>query len=141
MPPDTPDLLELTTAAADWIDDAADPAVRDAWPDRLTELLDVLAAELRRHLDPDTAEALAARSAAAVAHYLGGRQVYLPLGEQLDAALLRLRIYRAWHCWSGDQAQFVDAAIRRWRVSHQTIYLAIREGRLRQQRLHQARLL
>lgn len=141
LPVDAPPLLELTPDDAAWIDDAADPAARAAWPERLAELVDVLAAELRRHREGDAADALAAHCAAAVARYLGGRQVYLPLGEQIDAAVLRLRIYRAWSRWSGDQGAFIDAAIRRYRVSHETVYTAIREGRRRHIALHQARLL
>lgn len=134
-------VLELTAQDAVWIDHAADSAVRAWWPERLLEILDVLAAELRRH--PETAaaaEVTAAHCAAALARYIGGRVVYLPLGGDLDAAVIRLRIYRAWLGWTGDQARFVDSMIRAHRVSHDTVYAAIREFRARHLALAQGRL-
>lgn len=134
-------VLELTTPDAVWIDHAADSAVRAWWPERLLEILDVLAAELRRH--PETAAAAedtAAHCAAAIARYVGGRVVYLPLGDELGSAVIKLRIYRAWLSWQGDQARFVDGMIRLHRVSHDTVYAAIREFRARHLALVQGRL-
>lgn len=132
--------LELTEEVDGWVREAVDPAVRAAWPARLTELHDVLAATLRRHHAAEHADDLAAECAAAVAQYCGGRQVYWPLGAELDQAIVRLRIYRAWQRWTGSAGEFLDRAVRQFRVSQPTVHAAVKEGLQRHREAVQARL-
>ncbi len=67
---------------------------RRKWPQRLAELHAVVTDTLRR-AGVDAADRHAAQIVRAIAHYLGGRQIYLPRGDQLEQALRDREIWRA----------------------------------------------
>lgn len=115
-----PDLI-----ADDFIHTAAEPALRAFWPQRVAELVDVVqAAFVRERLPPGQAEQLAAVAVLAVAFFIGGRPVYLPVGARVRDAVRRRLIFRAW-----EAGETVAALQDRFGVSHETVYGAIREGR------------
>jgi Mor family transcriptional regulator len=67
---------------------------REAWPQVLAELMDVMAAEFKREgLAPEAAAAQAEAAAVAIGHYLGGRSIYLPRGDKLQQAARDRRIW------------------------------------------------
>lgn len=75
---------------------------RHVWPKQLADLVDVLCAMYRRRgRDDDEAMAEAREAVLAISHYTGGKPLYLPKGETLQAALRHARIWRA---WKGDNA-------------------------------------
>ena len=88
------DLGELDSAAlAAHSGDDLGP-LSDNWPQLLAELVDVLVALYRRKgMNDDKAVIEAQDAVLAIAHYLGGRQFYLPKGEPLRAALIARTIY------------------------------------------------
>lgn len=93
------DLFGLAGLDPDHIDRLAEqlPDVSDQWPRTLAELVDVLAAGLkRRGRDDATAEQDARFAVLTIARYRGGRQFYLPAGDDLDRALRDTEIYQRW---------------------------------------------
>lgn len=64
------------------------------WPTTLAELVDVLrCVAVRRGRSEEEAIADAQQGALAIGEYLGGRQIYLPFGDRLKAALRDRRLY------------------------------------------------
>lgn len=116
-------------SADDFVQLAAEPALRGLWPQRVTELVDVVqAAFVRQRLPAAQAEQLAAVAVLSVAFFIGGRQVYLPIGDRVKKAVQRRQIFLAW------QAGVPPRELQqRFGVAHETVYGAIREGRARQQ--------
>lgn len=105
------------------------------WPERLAELVAVLVAELRRNgAQPERAAELAAKQAAAIGHYLGGRAVYIPTGDRLFVALRDNLIYAAFH---GDN---IDELARRYDLSVPAVYRIVAEQRRIWRRRRQADL-
>lgn len=87
LSPDAFALEALVEAAAQGrIDDAR-------WPESLARMVDVLTAEYRRRQIPEP-ESLARASVAAIAHYQGGRPLYLPRADTLARALRDDEIWR-----------------------------------------------
>ncbi len=62
------------------------------WPKTLFDLRAVIESQLK-HGKATTNEAIARDVTAAIAHYLGGRQVYLPRDSRLQRALRDYQIY------------------------------------------------
>ncbi len=90
------DTLELLANAS------AEDLPRRRWPKNLAAMVDVLVALYRRRgREADQAEDEAREVVLALALYFGGRPVYLPNGEQLEAALKHARI---WHEFDGRNA-------------------------------------
>lgn len=66
----------------------------DRWPTTLAELVDVLRATfIRRGLAEGVALDSAQSAVLAISQHLGGRQIYLPTGERIRAAMRDRRIY------------------------------------------------
>lgn len=74
--------------------------IREAWPQTLSDLLDIFEAELRHEeISDGRAQRLAQRLVQALASYCGGKQTYLPTGERLATAM---RDKRIWHEFTGN---------------------------------------
>lgn len=85
----TCDPLDLIERAGDVVTDRA------RWPQRMTELFDVLYAyNLRMGMQADTAAPDAAERTFLIADYLGGSVVYLPRGDALRRAVRDAEAYR-----------------------------------------------
>lgn len=85
----TCDPLDLIERAGDVVTDRA------RWPQRMTELFDVLYAyNLRLGMQADTAAPDAAERTFLIADYLGGSVVYLPRGDALRRAVRDAEAYR-----------------------------------------------
>ena len=68
---------------------------KDRWPQTLADMVDVLVAVSKRQgMDEGTAFTGARQAVAAIAHYLGGRPIYLPKGDEIKRALRDEEIYR-----------------------------------------------
>ena len=65
------------------------------WPKALHDLICVIESQIKRHHPAltDQAYELARSNVMAIAHYLGGRQLYLPRDDRLQRALRDHRIY------------------------------------------------
>ena len=86
---ESPDLVDLL----EHVDASQLPEER--WPQTLADLVDVLTATFKRNgQGDDEAFAAAQKAVLAIAHYLGGRPVYLPKGDALDRALRDEQIFR-----------------------------------------------
>lgn len=85
----TCDPLDLIERAGDVLTDRA------RWPQRMTELFDVLYAyNVRLGMQADTAAPDAAERTFLIADYLGGSVVYLPRGDALRRAVRDAEAYR-----------------------------------------------
>lgn len=85
----TCDPLDLIEHAGDVLTDRA------RWPQRMTELFDVLYAyNVRLGMQADTAAPDAAERTFLIADYLGGSVVYLPRGDALRRAVRDAEAYR-----------------------------------------------
>jgi len=111
-----------------WLDAAKAEELRQArWPEGLVDLLKVQEAEFRRAgLAPETAYLLAKTGIVAIAKYYGGRQWYLPKGDDLHTALRDAEIYRR-----GNRDN-IEALADEYDLSVQSIYRIMKE----QRRLH-----
>lgn len=95
---DQAELFDLDQEALDMIEHLGDLSaneVKHRWPRRLAELVDVTTAVLQRlKRPPEQARDEAAAIIIAIAHYLGGRMLYLPTDEKLRLALRDRRIWQ-----------------------------------------------
>lgn len=95
---DTLDLLRYVTH---------DDLPRHVWPQQLANLVDVLVALYRRRgRATDSALEEAREVVFAIAHYIGGKPMYLPKGKSLEAALRHAQI---WQAWTGDNGYALAA--------------------------------
>lgn len=108
------------------------PELKAKWPKSLAELCDVLTHELvrQKHAQPE-AGLLANKLAAALAHYMGGRAVYLPTGDTLFQALRNNAIYNEW------KGNNIDDLSRKYGLSNPQIYAVIAEQRVLHRKRHQ----
>ena len=108
------------------------PELKAKWPKSLAELCDVLAHELvrQKHAQPE-AGLLAGKLAAALAHYMGGRAVYLPTGDTLFQALRNNAIFNEW------KGNNIDDLSRKYGLSNPQIYAVIAEQRVLHRKRHQ----
>lgn len=69
------------------------------WPQTLVDLVEVQACALRQLKLPPTVETyrIAQAMVKSIAHYLGGRHIYIPVGRSLDRALRDAEIFRVAH--------------------------------------------
>ncbi len=119
------EIAAASASADDFIRIAGDPALRALWPQRVAELVDVVqAAFAREQLPPAQADRLAAVAVLSVALYIGGRQVYLPIGDRVKKAVLRRQVFNAWQAGAP-----VDELPQRFGLSIATVRTAINEGR------------
>lgn len=98
--------------------------LKHRWPQRLAELVDVTTAVLaRRGRTMEQARDDAAAVVAAIAHYLGGRMLYLPSAEKLRIAIRDRRI------WSERDDYTVPQLADRYGLTEIMIYQILREQR------------
>ncbi len=114
------------------LDDLDAVAPADAWPQTLADLFDILTDHYTRRRDHPEADARreAEEIVILLAHWLGGRPVYLPRDDSLRRALRDADIYRDFGRRSA--AELAQAH----RLTPMQIYHIIQ----RQRRLHQGRV-
>lgn len=94
------------------------------WPTLLTEVVDVVANELKKlGYDEEDSIQKAKKITFAISSYFGGKSFYLPAGEPLKRALRDYEIYRSF------DGKNIDQLIRKFRLSQTTIYTIIRQQR------------
>lgn len=87
-PPDEAELDRI-------LDSNVDDVPEDRWARTLARLVEVLFARYRRNgMAPEDAGKLANATVIEIAHYFGGRPVYLPRGDRLKIALRDAEIFR-----------------------------------------------
>lgn len=119
----------------DQMDQIPSQELKNKWPKSLAELCDVLTSELLRNKhDKTDASTLASKLAGALAHYMGGRAVYLPTGDTLFQALRNNAIYNEWFRSRGNN---IDELSRKYGLSNPQIYAVIAEQRVLHRKRHQ----
>lgn len=116
----------------DQMDSIPSQELKNKWPKSLAELCDVLTHELLRNKhDESDAAALASKLAGALAHYMGGRAVYLPTGDTLFQALRNNALYNDW------KGRNIDELSRKYGLSNPQVYAVIKEQRALHRTRHQ----
>ncbi|MCE8027524.1 transcriptional regulator [Halomonas daqingensis] len=109
-----------------------DPEIVRKWPQGLSDMLTVIqAAHRRAGDDEETARLRAFRAVRALAHFAGGRSIYVPKGDQLDRALRDREIWER-HGGSNNVAELA----RQYHLTEVQIYSILAE----QRKLARARL-
>jgi Mor family transcriptional regulator len=104
--------------------DAVPVEIEDAWPQLLTDMLQVVqAAYVDQGAQPDQARELAIIALRALASYHGGRTFYLPRGDRLEQAL---RDARMWDEFNGKN---IGDLCTRYRLTEQRVYQVLAEQR------------
>ncbi len=94
------------------------------WPQLLADMIDLFCAELQRQGHDEVAARLSAsKLVGALAHYYGGRAVYLPTGEALKAALRDNQLFDEWSRSRGD----IDCLARKYALTNSTVYAILRQ--------------
>jgi len=93
-------LFDPAAMTADMVLDGLDDEIRqDAqnWPSLLADLVEVLYDHFsgRRGTDPEVSREVVQDIVVVIAHYLGGRAVYLPRDDRLKRAIRDALIYKA----------------------------------------------
>lgn len=126
------DMLEGDPLPDDLLEHLDDPEIRHAWPQLLSDLVAVIEHDYRAlRLDADQARRLAMVAVRAVSRYAGGRQIYIPVGEQLDRAL---RDREIWERWRGNN---MSELCRDYGLTERQIYDILRRQRALARRRHQ----
>ncbi|MPW31803.1 transcriptional regulator [Agarivorans sp. B2Z047] len=93
---------------------------QESWPQATKEIFEILEAELKAHeADP----ALAMPLLLALAREFGGLQVYFPKGKSIEAH------FRDRQIWEEFNGKNVVDLVRKFSVTHETVYKAIRKIR------------
>jgi Mor family transcriptional regulator len=123
---DEPEAFELEMQDAAALADTVSRGVEtNRWPAVLRALLDVsVLAMVRANVKPERAEVLARAVVAAQAFYVGGRNLYLPAGEDLKRALMYDEIFHA--ARSGNY----ELLARQYKVTPRRIAQIVREQTL-----------
>ncbi|MFV0511326.1 MAG: Mor transcription activator family protein [Shewanella algae] len=101
------------------------------WPQTLREVYELLKHELAGHNEDPR---LALDLIRVMSRHFGGQQIYFPRGVQLDYYLRDVQI------WEEFDGKNVQALIRKFGVSHQTVYKAIAKMRDLEKRRRQPEL-
>jgi Mor family transcriptional regulator len=110
----------------------ADARIAEKWPLRLLELADVTEATILRHAArPGSPREQAERIVRAIAHYMGGRVIYLPKGDDLDRMLRNRAI---WRDFTGNNH---EALAERENLAVPTIYKIVGEMQALEKRKRQ----
>ncbi|WIX31229.1 Mor transcription activator family protein [Salinicola sp. JS01] len=128
---DNQDLFGGEALPDDALDRMSAPEIRNRWPQALSDMIAVIeAANLRAGDDPDTARRRAYRAVRALAHFAGGRQLYVPQGRNLDRALRDREIFAR---YTGDN---VPELAKHYALSEMYVYSILSE----QRELHRRRV-
>lgn len=116
----------------DKLDNIPSSELRGKWPQLLADIVDLFAAELRRQGRTESEARLSSsKLVSALAHYYGGRAVYLPTGDTLKVALRDNVLFDEWSSSQGT----VDYLAKKHSLTHSTVYAILRE----QMKLHRKR--
>lgn len=111
-------------ALFDHLDQIPANEIYHKWPGTLSEIIEILSCELvRQGENADNAKGKAAKLVGVMAHYFGGKSVYLPTGDVLKDALRNTQIY---HEFNGKN---VAELVSKYRLSESHIYAILREQR------------
>ncbi|AWW56549.1 Mor transcription activator family protein [Pasteurella multocida] len=119
----------------DNLDKIPDDEILHKWPRTLTEIIDVMQAELERQGFAETdAKKTSCKLVGVMAHYFGGQSFYLPSGNILKDALRNVMIFKDF------KGNNVPELIRKYNLSESHIYAIIREQMALQRKRHQPEL-
>lgn len=121
----------------DRMDNIPSSELHARWPQLLADLIDLFGVELQRQgYDEIAARLTASKLAGALAHYFGGRAVYLPTGEALKAALRDNKLFNEWSSSKGN----VDGLARKYALTNSTVYAILRQQLSLHRKRYQAEL-
>lgn len=121
----------------DRMDDIPLGELHARWPQLLADLIDLFGVELQRQgYDVIAARLTASKLAGTLAHYFGGRAVYLPTGEALKAALRDNKLFNEWSISKGN----VDGLARKYALTNSTVYAILRQQLALHRKRYQAEL-
>ncbi len=116
----------------DYLDKIPDQEIFHKWPRTLSEIIEVIEAELvRQGADRAQARITASKLTGVMAHYFGGQSFYLPTGEVLKDALRNVMIFKEF------KGNNVPELIRKYNLSESHIYAIIREQLAINRKRHQ----
>ncbi|AXG42218.1 MULTISPECIES: Mor transcription activator family protein [Photorhabdus] len=108
----------------DQMDAIPSDELQTRWPQLLADIVDLFSCELQRqNTSRDKAELAACKLAGALAHYYGGRAVYLPTGDTLKIALRDNQLFNEWSCSRGEVVQLA----KKYHLTHSTVYAILRQ--------------
>ncbi|MEQ5119517.1 Mor transcription activator family protein [Morganella morganii] len=108
----------------DQLDNIPETELQSRWPQLLADIVDLFSAELARQgYDAPAARLSAGKLAGSLAHYYGGRAVYLPTGDALKAALRDNQLFLDWTLAKQD----VDGLARKYSLTNSTVYAILRQ--------------
>ncbi|CDL79745.1 Mor transcription activator family protein [Xenorhabdus cabanillasii] len=108
----------------DQLDTIPEAELRARWPQLLADMVDLFSTELQRQgYDGPAARLSASKLVSSLAHYYGGRAVYLPTGETLKAALRDNQLFSEWSRSRGN----VDVLARKYSLTNSTVYAILRQ--------------
>ncbi|CAM3719656.1 Mor transcription activator family protein [Xenorhabdus thuongxuanensis] len=108
----------------DQLDTIPEAELQTRWPQLLADMVDLFSTELQRQgYDEPAARRSASKLVGSLAHYYGGRAVYLPTGETLKAALRDNQLFSDWSRSRGN----VDVLARKYSLTHSTVYAILRQ--------------
>ena len=118
----------------DQLDRIPESELQSRWPQLLADIVDLFSAELARQgYDVPAAKLSAGKLAAALAHYYGGRAVYLPTGDALKAALRDNQLFLDWSLSNEN----VDGLARKYSLTNSTVYAILRQQMALHRKRHQ----
>ncbi|MEM7988352.1 Mor transcription activator family protein [Morganella morganii] len=121
----------------DNLDNIPETELQSRWPQLLADIVDLFSAELARQgYDVPAAKLSAGKLAGALAHYYGGRAVYLPAGDALKAALRDNQLFLDWSLSGGD----VDGLARKYSLTNSTVYAILRQQMILHRKRYQSDL-
>ncbi|WP_145538191.1 Mor transcription activator family protein [Yersinia alsatica] len=121
----------------DRMDDIPLGELHARWPQLLADLIDLFSVELQRQgYDEIAARLTTSKLAGVLAHYFGGRAVYLPTGEALKAALRDNKLFNEWSISKGN----VDCLARKYALTNSTVYAILRQQLALHRKRYQAEL-
>lgn len=121
----------------DRIDDIPLGELHARWPQLLADIVSLFSLELQRQgYNEVTASLAASKLAGVLAHYFGGRAVYLPTGEALKAALRDNKLFNEWSQSKGN----VDLLARKYALTNSTVYAILRQQLALHRKRYQASL-
>ncbi|WP_036769210.1 Mor transcription activator family protein [Photorhabdus australis] len=107
----------------DQLDDIPETELQARWPQLLADIIDLFSTELQRQGYIKDTRLSASKLAGVLAHYYGGRAVYLPTGDTLKIALRDNQLFNEWSCSRGEVVQLA----KKYHLTHSTVYAILRQ--------------